>query len=123
MKIIDTTCCPICLDKMSNLNLRDTYLHAVDNTSDYIRRTCAKNLSHVLQIFTDKKSKDIHLLKVSLNNKCDRIILIDYLNSKSTIVCNKMGKSKNIDIPKVLNIDFPNMLVIKQIVDKYILLS
>ena len=48
MKIIDTTHCPICLDKMSNLNLRDTYLHAVDNTSDYIRRTCSKlSLIHI----------------------------------------------------------------------------
>jgi len=121
---MDDVCfCPICNDKLKNVYLNKKTLFPVNKTSDYIQRICATGHNHSILIWTDAISNAIDFLKVSLDSKYSKWLEIDFVNSKCRIICAKNGKYQYIDIDKILDIDFPDMLKIKEKVNFLITFS
>lgn len=118
--MIDTKNCPICNQKLKNRNLKDHYLYFVDNVSDYTEKVCSNGINHTIQIFTDSKTKKIHLLKTSISHDYSKFIEIDFLNSKSRISYFKLGKPEYVNVKKIIYPDFPNLKSIKDKVDTYV---
>jgi len=119
----DTLLCPICGNKLRSLRLKDKYLHSIDKTANYQERTCSQGMNHSLQIFTDEETGKIDFLKMSLNPKYSRYVEIDFFNLKSRINCLKVGKPYYIDIPKMIDPDFPELLKLKERISLYVTFS
>ena len=119
----DTLTCPICGNKLRSLNRSDRYLPGVDKTADYQERTCSGNMNHTLQFFTDKSTNKVDLLKISLNPKYSRFVEIDFHNQRCRINCMKEGKSDYIDIGKMIQPDFPELVKLKEKVALFIVFS
>lgn len=118
----DTLACPICGNKFRNINCENKLLHDIGKTANYVERTCTE-MNHCLQLFTDKETKQVDLLKLSLNPKYSRYLEIDFLNQKCRINCLKDNKSEYIDIPKMIQPDFPHLTKLKERVSMYIVFS
>ena len=119
----DTTFCPICKNKLRAINLNQKFLHLINKTADYVERVCANGMNHTIQFFSDKSTDKIDLLKISLNPKYSVFLQIDFINKKSIIQCFKDGKSKNIEIQKIIELDFPLLSQLKNKIDLYIVVS
>lgn len=116
----DTLTCPICGNRLRTKNLSDHNLYFVENKANYVERTCTTGMNHCLQLFSEDPSKKIHLLKIALNPQYSRFIEIDLLNSKSRIICFKFGKPEYINIPNLIEPDFPDLIKLKEKVALYI---
>lgn len=119
----DILLCPVCGNKLRNIRTADKFLHPVNKTATYFERTCSGGMNHSLQLFTDEATKQVDLLKISLNSKFSRYVEIDFLNKKSRIHCLKDGKPQYIDIPKMVVPDFPTLTKLKERVGLYITFS
>lgn len=119
----DTLTCPICGNKLRSIKQNNKHLHQVGKTADYIERTCSDGMNHSLQIFVDESNNKVDLLKLSLNPKYSRFLEIDFHNQKCRINCLKEGKPEYIEIKKMLEPDFPDLLKLKEIVSMYIVFS
>lgn len=123
MEMEDVTSCPICNNKLRTVRLNGKYLFSVNKTSNYVERTCSQGMNHSLQFFTDENTKKIDFIKISLNHKYSKFIEIDFINQKCRISCMKSGKAEYIDIPKMLEPDFPNLTKLKEKVALYVTFS
>lgn len=119
----DTLTCPVCGNKLRTINLYNKYLHPVGKSADYTERTCSAGMNHSLQFFSNKDSKEIEFLKLSLNPKYSRYLEIDFVNQKCRIHCMKDGKAEYIEIDKIIVPDFPLLEKLKEKVNVYILFS
>jgi hypothetical protein len=85
----------------------------IDKVSDYNQLTC-NGLNHFLQILVDQKTKQVDLLKVSLTPNYNQLAFIDFFNKKTKIFYMKNSKEINsIDINYVIDLDFPQLLNLK----------
>ena len=116
----DVLDCPICKNKLRNINLPAKHLHGVGKTSDYIERTCTQGRNHSIQFFADTTTDKIDLLKISLNPKYSRYIEIDFINERCKISCMKSGRAECIEIYKILYPDFPDLVSLKEKVALFI---
>lgn len=119
----DTLVCPICGNKLRNVNQKSKYLLPVSKTANYIERTCSTGMNHSLQLFTDGYTQKVDLLKLSLNPKYSRYLEIDFINQKCRISCLKAGKAEYINIPKMIQPDFPKLVKLKERVSMYVTFS
>jgi hypothetical protein len=119
----DVLMCPICGNKMRNNHLANKLLHSVGKTADYAERICSNQPNHVVTLYTDKETKQVDLLKISLNPKYSRFIEIDYVNQKCRITCAKDGEYEHINIPKMIEPDFPDLTKLKERVGLYVVFS
>lgn len=119
----DSLTCPLCDNKLRNINLPNRSLLYVEKTSDYTERVCSNGHNHVLMMFVDNKTKRVDLLRMSLNPKYSRFIEIDFVNNKCRIDYKNEGKSEYIDVAKMIYPDFPHLTTLRERVDLYILFS
>ncbi len=119
----DVSHCPICGNKLRTSHHTKKLLHATGKTSDYAERICSDGHNHVVSIWADKTTKQVDLLRLSLNSKYSRFLEIDYVNKKCRITCAKNGEYEYIDIPKMIEPDFPDLVKLKERVSLYILFS
>ena len=121
----DMLYCPICNNKLRTIGLPNHRLYLLDGykTSDYAQRLCSKGHSHVIIFWTDKKTKKIDLIKLSLDTSYTRIAEIDQVNEKSRIICSKNFDRQVIDINRLLIPDFPLLTEIKRIVNLFVVCS
>lgn len=119
----DVLSCPICKNKLRNVKLTAKHLHGVGKTANYIERTCAQGMNHSVQFFADETTKQIDLIKISLSPKYSKYLEIDYVNQKCRIHCMKDGKAKYIDIEKMIEPDFPDLIKLKEKISLYITFS
>lgn len=119
----DVLNCPICGKKLKNKKLPRKYLHMLGLAADYIERNCTQGMNHNLQFFTRESTKCIDLLKISLDPRYSKYLEIDYINQKCRISCTKDGKTEYIDIEKMVEPDFPDLVKLKEKIQIYILLS
>jgi len=63
------------------------------------------------------------MMFVSLNNKYSRYLEIDFLNRKCRITCMKNSVSEYINIPKLLEPDFPSLKKLKERITLYVVMS
>jgi hypothetical protein len=119
----DTVTCPICENKLRTVRIDEKYLNPVGKYANYIERVCVGGMNHALQFFTDDATHQIDFMKLSLNPKYSRYLEIDFFNKKCRISCIKDGKTEYIDIPKMIEPDFPNLLKLKDKVSMYVVFS
>lgn len=119
----DTLACPICGNKLRNVNLKNKRLHSVRKTADYVERTCSTGMNHSLQLFCDGYTRKIDFLRLSLNPKYSRYLEIDFFNQKCRISCLKEGKAEYIEIAKMIQPDFPHLTKLKERVSMYVVFS
>ena len=109
--MIDTKICPICRNKMKS------------NDFGFIQRFCTGK-NHFVQLISNKKTKNVDYIRLSLTYDYDKIVAIDYFNNKSIIYLFHDGAKKNeIEIPYVLDADFPNLVALKEKVNLFITYS
>lgn len=119
----DILLCPICGNKLRTHNLDNKLLHHIGKTANYAERVCSRGHNHVLMIWVDKETKQIDFLKLSLNPKYSRFVEVDFVNQRCRISCLKDGQAEYIEIPKMLELDFPDLTKLKERVGMYIVFS
>lgn len=119
----DIQSCPICNNKLRTIKTPNKFLYWIEKTANYTERLCNKGMNHSLQIFTDEATGKVDLLILSLNPKYSRYLEIDFYNQKCRINCMKEGKSEYIDITKMVEPDFPDLVKLKERVSLYVTFS
>ena len=114
--------CPICSAKMRSIKLNNKYYPFLNKKSNFIELTCTK-LNHCIQLVIDSKTDQLDLLKVSLLPDYSRFLYADYINQKCKIVYTKNGIEQTINIPKLLELDFPELVNLKNKISTFILFS
>ena len=115
--------CPICSNKLRSSHRSNYLLHPVGKTADYTSRTCSTGHSHVVVLWTDRTTKQVDLLKISLKPNYSRFVEIDYVNRRCRVTCLKDGNYEYIEIPKMIEPDFPDLVKLKERVGLYVLFS
>lgn len=115
----DTLNCPICGQRMRTINLDNKFLHHIQRLGSYVERTCV-GMNHTLQIFTNKESDTVDFLNLSLNPQYSRFLQINFIDQKCRINCMKDGESTYIDVPKIIEPDFPKLTKLKEKVSLYV---
>lgn len=108
----DTLLCPICGHKFRNIK----------RSAEIIERVCP-GTNHVIQLFTNTVKQQVTEIKLSLDHKYSKHLNINYEKQSTQIICMRNSKPFYIDLPEVLELDFPNLVKIKKKVDLYILVS
>lgn len=119
----DVQLCPICSAKLQSVSKKKRKLHWINKVSTYAEKKCVKGHNHSLQLFTDKLTGKIDLLKFSLEANYSKFIEIDFVNQRCRINCLKASVSSYIDIPGIIEPDFPALEKLKQKVSLYVMLS
>lgn len=118
----DTVTCPICNNKLRTTT-SVSYLFPVKKLGDFIERSCVLGVNHTIQFFTDMKTCKVDFLRISLNPKYSIFLEVDYVNERCRIACMKNSKPTYIEIPKMLDLDFPSLDKIKAKVEMYVTFS
>lgn len=118
----DTAMCPICGEKFRNLHFPNKHLPQFNKTANFTERTCA-GLNHVIVVYADNDTKKIDYIKLSLNPKYSKYLEINFVQNKCRIHCMKEGESQYIDIPKMIEPDFPTLEKLKEKVSLYVVFS
>lgn len=119
----DVLRCPICGNKMRTKHHTNKMLYPVNKTADYAERICSLGHNHVITIWTDKTTKQVDLINLSLNPKYSRFLEMDFVNQKCRITCAKDGEKEYIDIPRMIVPDFPDLTKLKEKVSLYVVFS
>lgn len=115
----DTLVCPICQNKLRTYNAA-RYLFPVSKYDDYAERTCTTGINHTLQFFTNINTNKVELVKISLDPKYSRFFEADYINRRCRVSIYKDSKPEHINIPRLINLDFPDLIKLKEIVGLYV---
>lgn len=118
----DVLNCPICSTRMRTVHHANKLLHPIGQTADYAERICSGH-NHVIAIWTNKTTKKVDFMKLSLNSKYSRFLEIDWVNQKCKITCASGGEYEHIDIPKMIEPDFPDLVKLKERVNLYVVFS
>jgi hypothetical protein len=78
---------------------------------------------HVLVIWTDKKTKQVDFLRVTLTPSFSRIVEIDFVNSRSDILCKSENGFQKINIERLLVPDFPDLVELKRITNLFMVMA
>lgn len=118
----DTLFCPICQTRLRTIRLNNTFVSAINKTSTFYERTCV-GLNHSLMFYTDKKTKTIDFIKLSLDSKYSKFLKVNFITKTCEIACFKKSEEKIISVPKMLDLDFPNLTQLKEKISIYVTLS
>ena len=118
----DTLVCPLCGNKLRNTKEVADYLFPLKKFGEWMERVCT-GPNHVIQFFTDLKTGQVDFLKISLNPKYSRFMEIDYINQRCRVITLKNNKPEYIDIPKMIEPDFPDLIKLKERVSMYVVFS
>lgn len=119
----DALHCPICGNKLRTSRQPNKLLHQVGKTADYAFRVCSKGFGHTLMIYADEATGQVDLLKLSLNPAYSRFLEIDFLHQKCRISCLKENKPEYIEVEKMIEPDFPDLVKLKERVSLYVVFS
>ena len=119
----DTVWCPICESKLRNLKLKDKLYHPIGKTSTFIERSCHTGKNHYLQLLTDTITGQVDYLKFSLDPKYSKYIEIKFITNECSLTFVKNGTPQIIEISKIIEPDFPDLIKLKQQVNLYAVFS
>ena len=119
----DTTACPICKNKLRTIKLPERLLYPVSKISSFLERTCGLGMNHSLQFFVDLETGKVDFLKLSLNPKYSRFLEVDFVNQKCRIACYRNSEPQYVEIPKMVELDFPNLEKLKERISLYVTFS
>lgn len=117
----DTKKCLVCGNRLSTIRMKNKHLHWVGKTANYAERVCSKGVNHFLQLFVDESTKTVDMLTVSI--QYSRHFRIDFINGKCRVVCLKENQPEYIEIPKMIEPDFPDLVRVKEKVAMYVVFS
>lgn len=80
-------------------------------------------MNHFLQMFVDGYNKKIDVLEVSLDPGYSRCLQMDFVNRRCRVVCRKENKPEYINVPKMIEPDFPDLNRLKEKVSMYVVFS
>jgi hypothetical protein len=119
----DTLTCPVCGNKLRNMK-KIGPLHSIGKSGNYIERICSKGMNHRgLQFFVNEDTKKVDLLKLPLNAQYSRFLEIDFHNQRCRISNMKENKAEYIDIEKMIEPDFPDLVKLKERISMYVVFS
>lgn len=119
----DASLCPICGNKLKTRHHSNKILPSTGQISDYAEKICSEGHNHIVSFWLNKATKKIDFLKLSLSPKYSRFFEIDYVSQKCRITCMKDGEMEYIDIPKMIEPDFPLLTKLKEKVALYVTFS
>lgn len=120
----DVLVCPICSSKLKSVaKKKRKTLHWINKTGTYTEKTCVSGHNHSLLLFCDKATGKIDLIKFSLEADYSKFIEIDFINQKCRIHCLKAGQPNYIDVPGIIEPDFPLLEKLKQKVSLFVTFS
>ena len=111
--------CPICGEKLRTVRKTKINLYFLNKISDYIERVCTKGFNHSIQIFSDENTNKIDLIKMSLCPKYSKFLEIDFVNKRCRILYFNNGKINYINIEKLIEPDFPDLVELKKKISLY----
>lgn len=117
----DFSICPICGKKLSVIKL-NRFIKFIDKTSCFLDKKCV-GVNHFFQIFIDQVTKKIDYMKFSLYPTYSQYVHINFIKQYSNIYIYKNGEHFKINIPRIIDPDFPNLIGIKEKINKLLLLS
>ncbi len=80
-------------------------------------------MNHIFQLHINEQSRQVEFLKFSLCPQYSRLLEIDYKNQKCRILCYKEGKGEYIEIEKMIEPDFPDLIKLKEKIELYVIFS
>ena len=116
--MLDMPNCPICRNKMSSLKIKDKHFPLLNKQGSWIRRVCLN--SHLFCIYSDLNTKSVDFLKMNFNHKYSDNLEINFVKNYSTII---MSQNFKIDVPKIVDLDFPDLFECQKEINLYILMS
>lgn len=117
----DSSACPICGIKMANSYSSSSKIYFTGyEEKNIVSRTCNKS-SHLVHMFSNTDTNKVELIKISLDADYSTYIYIDFIQNKTSIlVYNSLTKlTNNIYVNKILDLDFPNLDLLKSKVKLY----
>lgn len=118
----DMLLCPICNTRLRTINLKNKYIAFLNKTSIFHERTCV-GPNHSLLFFSDKKTNKIDFFKLSLDSYYSKFLEINYIKQTSEIICFKQSQQQVIKIFKILEMDFPKLIELKEKISLYVAIS
>lgn len=118
----DTALCPICHNKLRSLKLINKYLHPIDKKGFFYERICSRP-NHTVHFFADGYAHQIDYLRFSLDHRYSKFLEIDFVHKKCRIVCFKLCVPSYIEIPKMIEPDFPLLKNLKSKISMYVTFS
>lgn len=118
----DTKSCPICGNKLRNSR---RYKFSIDKFKfiDYFERSCTK-YNHVLRMFSDEDTNQVDLIRITLSPSYSKLIEIDFLNQSTKISILKMSKIEySVNLPRLIEPDFPNLTKLQDKIQFYMTYS
>lgn len=116
----DIRFCPICEHKLKIFHKSN-----LKNSSGkvYTEKLCIFS-NHVFQYFMDKDSKNIDVLKLSLGPNYSKIIEINFIDKTTNVtIMNTSKVNLTFLIPKLLELDFPNLESLNEKIGLYMTYS
>jgi len=89
----------------------------------YYERICTKGMNHSLQLTALVATGKIHLIKMSLDVRYTKYLEVNFVQNSCSIILSKANELKYIDIPKMIDLDFPLLDKVREKVDMYITFS
>jgi len=117
----DILTCPICGDKLRSIK-RKNKIFDLNQEAYYVERLCVKNISHFLQFFTDEGTGKVDLINISLTPNRSKFIRINFYTNISKVLSN-FPLLNEVIIPKIIEPDFPDLIILKDKIKLYITFS
>ena len=116
----DTLSCPICNQALRNTKESKKHLHPVDKIANYMERVCT-GYNHIFAMWIDQATQEVDFVKVVLEPMYSKVISVDFVNKKTTLELkgSLINGTKIIQIPKVLELDFPDLSNLKEKIGMY----
>lgn len=118
----DTTRCFLCYSQLKSL--KNCYNKQYKKY--WLKRYCQANINHTCVFYTDSISKKIISLTITVlhNSKQSMIAEFDFKDNNTTIKMLENNKEINkIEIPKIIEPDFPKLEEFKEKIRSYVLFS
>ena len=119
----DTSYCPICGSVLRVKNHKNKLLYPINKTSDYVERLCTRSYNHILVLWTDKHTKKIDKVKMTLDGRYSKFVEIDFVNKQIVIICAQNSIYYNIYLDKFIEPDFPDLNEFKNKINLYLTFS
>ena len=116
----DTLNCPICQHKLQNIRTYRDFQQPGTNSHYqlYIERKC-NGLNHTLMFFVNNETRLVDFVKVSLNPYYSRFFEINFIQESCRIAYMKESVPTYIEVPKILDLDFPHLTKLKEKIELY----
>jgi len=116
----DLLFCPMCHNQLRTIHLDNKFLHPIKKLANYAERICSQGHNHIISLWADKQTKQIDMIKISLNSNHTKFVQLDFVNNKSQIILAKNYSYEVINIDRLIVPDFPDIVELKKTVSLYV---